>query len=90
MLSDFDELMAGPGSKLPQGPREGLAALKPREMNADTFGAQVLEVLLKQDVALLCSVQSLRMARVAPRAAAERPGKTDGGPIRLRLSFIQI
>jgi len=49
LLADFDELMAGPGSKLPQSPRDGLAALKPREMNADSFGAQVLEVLLKYE-----------------------------------------
>ena len=45
---EYDELMAGPGSKLPQGPREKLQELIDVCLKSERFGAAVLDVLKEQ------------------------------------------
>ena len=44
-MHEWQELMAGVGSKLPQGAREKLAELEPDPTNDAPFGLKVLEVL---------------------------------------------
>ena len=45
LVHEWEELMAGVGSKLPQGPREKLAVLVPDPTNDGPFGATVLECM---------------------------------------------
>ena len=51
MLHEWTDLMAGVGSKLPQAPREELAALRP-SATTEAFGGTVLGILLKYEASL--------------------------------------
>ena len=52
LVHEWDELMAGVGSKLPQGPREALSALAPDPTSDGPFGAAVLSVLANAETAI--------------------------------------
>ena len=52
IVHEWDELMAGVGAKLPQGPRDRLAALTPNPANDEPFGATVLGMLNLSEAAM--------------------------------------
>ena len=52
LVHEWDELMAGVGSKLPQGAREKLAELVPDPTNDGPFGATVLRALSEAEASM--------------------------------------